>query len=37
MVGTGSQANNTVSDDLTIYGPAVSTRRTQISGTFITD
>ena len=33
----GSQANNTISDDLTIYGPAVSTRRTQISGTFITD
>ena len=33
---TGSQANNTVSDDLTIYGPAVA-RRTQISGTFITD
>lgn len=33
----GSQANNTVSDDLTIYGPAVSTRRTQISGNFITD
>lgn len=32
----GSQANNTVSDDLTIYGPAVA-RRTQISGTFITD
>jgi len=33
----GSEANNTISDDLTIYGPAVSTRRTQISGTFITD
>jgi hypothetical protein len=33
---TGSQTNNTVSDDLTIYGPAVA-RRTQISGNFITD
>ncbi len=32
----GSQASNTVSDDLTIYGPAVA-RRTQISGNFITD
>tara|TARA_A200000159_G_scaffold80182_1_gene74280 strand:+ start:6765 stop:7376 length:612 start_codon:yes stop_codon:yes gene_type:complete len=32
----GSQANNTFSDDLTIYGPAVA-RRTQVSGTFITD
>jgi len=32
----GSQTNNTVSDDLTIYGPAVA-RRTQITGNFITD
>ena len=32
----GNEASNTVSDDLTIYGPAVA-RRTQFSGNFIVD
>ena len=32
----GSQADNTISSELTIYGPAVA-RRTGLSGTFTTD
>lgn len=32
----GSNSNNTISSELTIYGPAVA-RRTGLSGTFITD